>query len=333
MQPSSNRASYNGYVDKRQKVAVMLAALEPEDAAQVLKHFPLDELEPVLVALRDLSPLAHERVVGILQEFGHVPPDNIELRFGPEYAALLIRKAFPKDQADRLIDKIIPPFYKLRDLTPGQWAMLLAGEPGEVVAVTLGFLEPDVSAQIMPHLLPDVQLQVTRRMPHVILPDSDVLRDIEERYLAKRDNLDDPDLRPLDGLDRLAKILQMSAGSVSDKVLAKLPHAQRRQLEDQLFRFEDLPQLSDHALQLVAKRVNRQILALALKGGSPDLMERFRRNLSQNALEMLQDEIAQLGPRRMNDVLKARQEVMRIVLKAHQDGDILIQRGPDEVVL
>lgn len=317
-------------VNKRQKVAVMLAAIEAEDAAQILRHFPLDDLEPVLVALRDLSPLAHERVITILKEFGHVPPDNLELRFGPEYAALLIRKAFPKEQAEKLIDRIIPPFYKLRDLTPGQWALLLAGEPFEVAAVTLGFLDRGMSAQVMPYLLPEMQVEITRRMPHVILPDSDVLRDIEERFLSHREKLDDPHLQPLDGLGRLAKILQMSPGNVSDKVLAKLPQDQRRQLEDRLFRFEDLPQLSDPALQWIASRVNRQVLAMALKGGPSDVLDSLQRNLSQNAQAMLMDEMAQLGPRRMNDVLKARQEVMRIVLQAQQDGEILI--GPDEVV-
>ena len=60
--------------------------------------------------------------------------------------------------------------------------------------------------------------------------------------------------------------------------------------------FEDFAELEDHEIQQVIFRLGRDRLAVALKGASDRLEERFRANMSAQAWRALTDAMDELGP-------------------------------------
>ena len=60
--------------------------------------------------------------------------------------------------------------------------------------------------------------------------------------------------------------------------------------------FEDFAELEDHEIQQVIFRLGRDRMAVALKGASDRLVERFRANMSAEAWQALADAMEALGP-------------------------------------
>ena len=104
------------------------------------------------------------------------------------------------------------------------------------------------------------------------------------------------------------------------------------EIRQRLFTIEDLVKLEDKALQLVLRQVDMKELALGLKGTSDRVKERVSENLSERAQENLKEEMELLGPQRLQDVEKARKEIVRVVRQLEQEGSIVLSRSTDDLI-
>ena len=87
-----------------------------------------------------------------------------------------------------------------------------------------------------------------------------------------------------------------------------------------MFVFDDLQHVEDNGLREIIQRVDKKVLAIALKGASEDIRTRFLANMSKRAAEMLKEEIDAMGAIRMREVEKAQHEVVAITRKLEEEG-------------
>ena len=104
------------------------------------------------------------------------------------------------------------------------------------------------------------------------------------------------------------------------------------ELRTQLFTFDDLEALSDRDIQQVLKETDMQRLTVALKGASSELREKFLRNLSKRAAEMLAEDLNAMGAVKLAAVEEAQAEVARIALSLAEEEKITIVRPADKMV-
>jgi flagellar motor switch protein FliG len=83
----------------------------------------------------------------------------------------------------------------------------------------------------------------------------------------------------------------------------------------------------------VLREVDARDLAMALRGVSEELRDKIFKNLSSRAAEMLKEDIGASGPVRMRQVEEAQQRIVGIVRKLEESGDLVIQRGNDDVLV
>ena len=88
------------------------------------------------------------------------------------------------------------------------------------------------------------------------------------------------------------------------------------------FTFEDLRRVSDTALRLILRLVSKDLhsLALALRGASEETREKIFRNLPEEILQMLQDEMDTLGEISAKDVEEGQRRVMMIIRRLENEG-------------
>jgi flagellar motor switch protein FliG len=115
----------------------------------------------------------------------------------------------------------------------------------------------------------------------------------------------------LDGLDGL------------DPILAE-------EVRSRMLTFADLVKFDRKDVQQVLRGIDSSILAVAMKGSDEALVEVVRANISERNREILEDEIASLGPVRMTQVEEARAEVVRAIRTLEAEGIITLQRGEEE---
>ena len=102
-----------------------------------------------------------------------------------------------------------------------------------------------------------------------------------------------------------------------------------KKLEDCLFSFEDFQYLDDRAIQKVLRDTDMQELAKALKGASTEVQTKIFRNMSQRAATMLKEDMEWMGSVRAQDVVAAQANLVKIVFRLSNNGDILITQKED----
>jgi flagellar motor switch protein FliG len=102
---------------------------------------------------------------------------------------------------------------------------------------------------------------------------------------------------------------------------------------DNMFVFDDLEKLDDKGFQLLLKEVPSESLVLALKGASPTLREKVFRNMSSRAAETLREDLESRGPVRLSEVEAEQKEMLKIVRRLADEGQVVLGGGGDDQFL
>jgi flagellar motor switch protein FliG len=97
-----------------------------------------------------------------------------------------------------------------------------------------------------------------------------------------------------------------------------------------MFVFENLNDLDDRAIQLLLREVQSESLIVALKGADPALREKIFKNMSNRAAEMLREDLEAKGPVRLSEVEAEQREILKIVRRLADEGQIQLGSGGDD---
>jgi flagellar motor switch protein FliG len=71
-----------------------------------------------------------------------------------------------------------------------------------------------------------------------------------------------------------------------------------------------------------------------LKAATDELKEKIFRNISGRAAEMIKEDLEVMGPVRLSDVERAQSEIIKIVRRMEEEGQLVIAgRGGDDVLV
>ena len=73
-------------------------------------------------------------------------------------------------------------------------------------------------------------------------------------------------------------------------------------------------------------------LLIALKGADEALREKFMRNMSQRAADILRDDLSTRGPVRLSLVESEQKAILLIVRRLAESGEVVIGGGEDAYV-
>jgi flagellar motor switch protein FliG len=102
-----------------------------------------------------------------------------------------------------------------------------------------------------------------------------------------------------------------------------------------MFTFDDLIKLDAASAQTLMRSIDKDKLAVALKGAGENVREFFFANMSSRAAKMLVDDMQAMGAVRLRDVDEAQTLLVNIAKDLAAKGEILIAKnrgGDDELV-
>lgn len=100
----------------------------------------------------------------------------------------------------------------------------------------------------------------------------------------------------------------------------------QKKLNKCIFNFGDILMLDNRAIQKIIQEVDQQTLAKALKGAEPEIQDKFFRNMSNLAANMLKEDMEWMGPVRLTDVENCQSEILKIIFRLEDNGEIVISR-------
>jgi len=111
---------------------------------------------------------------------------------------------------------------------------------------------------------------------------------------------------------RFMKTLEERDKEASDKIRALM------------FTFEDLKKIDPAGIQTLMRGIDKEKLAIALKGASEDIKNLFFGNMSERAAKILKEDMESKGPVRIKDVDEAQMVIVTAAKDLAAKGEITI---------
>ena len=99
-----------------------------------------------------------------------------------------------------------------------------------------------------------------------------------------------------------------------------------------MFVFDDLIKLDDRGMQELMKEISKEDLPVALRGANTDIKDKFFKNMSSRAAEMLRDDMESKGPVKITDVERAQQNILKVCRKLEEEGRIVVAGAGEEML-
>ncbi|MBN9461006.1 MAG: flagellar motor switch protein FliG [Burkholderiales bacterium] len=319
--------------------AILLMALGEDAAADVFRHLAPKEVQRLGEAMSRTRTTSRERLQSVLDRFHSDAGDLSTLvEDTDEYIRSVLQRALGEDKAGLLIERIlqggdVSGIESLKWMDPQSVAELIRNEHPQIIASILVHLERDQASAVL--------MQLTERLRHDVMVRIATLDGIQPNALRE---LNDVLMKVLAGGEKLkrkklggtkaaAEILNFFGGSNETAVLDAIREhdadlAQR--IADQMFTFEDLNHLDDRAIQLLLREVQNESLIVALKGADGELRERVFRNMSQRAAETMREDLESKGPVRLSEVEAEQKEILKIVRRLADEGQIALGGGGED---
>lgn len=101
---------------------------------------------------------------------------------------------------------------------------------------------------------------------------------------------------------------------------------------DEMFLFEKLVEVEDRSIQRILQEINNESLLIALKGAEPALREKFFKNMSKRQADIMREDLVSRGPVRMSQVEAEQKNILLVVRRLAEAGDITIGGSEDVYV-
>jgi flagellar motor switch protein FliG len=319
--------------------AILLMSLGEEEAAEVFKLLAPKEVQRLGETIAKLKTVSRDRVEQVIDRFDEAAQlDSMLVTDTDEYVKSVLRKALGEDKANLLIDRILQGsdttgIESLKWMDAQSVAELLRNEHPQIVAAILVHLEFDQAAEVLKQFGERHRNEVMVRIATLDGIQPSALKDLNEvmsKVLAGGDRMKKSNLG---GVKAAAEILNMMGTAVETSVLDFVREADgelAQKIMDNMFTFDDLEKIDDKGFQALLKEVQSDQLVLALKAASQELREKVFRNMSSRAAESLREDLESRGPVKLSEVEAEQKEMLKVVRRLVDEGQIVLAGGGDE---
>ena len=334
--PKSKGISDASKLSGPEKAAVVLLALG-EDHSGVWKQLDEEEIKVISQAMAGLGQVTSGVVEDLLVEFvSGMGGGNIT--GSVELTQRLLASIMPGEKVDSLMEEIRGPagrtmWDKLGNVNEAVLANYLKNEYPQTVAVVLSKIKSDHAARVLTSLPEDFALECVTRMLRMEPVQREILDKIEQTLRTEfMSNLARTSKR--DSHELMADIFNAFDRQTETRFITALEERNREAAERiraLMFVFEDLSKLDPGGVQTLLRTVEKDQLALGLKGASDALREMFFSNMSERAAKIMRDDMESMGPVRLREVEQAQMAMVQVAKDLANKGEIvLVGAGGDD---
>jgi flagellar motor switch protein FliG len=316
----------------RQTAAILMLLFNDEEAAQILERLEPHEVEALGEAMFSVADVDATQIDGSLDRFLVLTMNQSMLSYkSDEKVSRVFRRALGTSRAETIMNRFAPKrpsniAEMLKWIPPKDLAQLMSDEPPQVSAVLMSFLTPEVAAQILDLLPTDIQSDLIYRVATLGPVSAKALAHIQG-LLENTTPVEEEVAPPMQVggvLDSATIINNLSKerGRALLKELMKRDKVTAKLIEDELFVFADLMNLSKKDIGSVVRKVDSSILVPALRGASTALKAKIFAAMSKRAAETIQDEMDEAPPQPMDAVVAAQKAVIAVAKAMLDSGEI-----------
>ncbi len=324
-----------------ERAAVLMLALGEQHSGKIWGMLDDDELRELSVVMSTLGTIEAESVEHLLLEFVGRMSASGALMGNYDATERLLHQFLPVERVGGIMEEIRGPagrnmWEKLSNVQEEVLANYLKNEYPQTVAVVLSKIRPEHAARVLGILPEDLALDVVNRMLKMEAVQKEVLERVESTLRTEfMSNLSQT--RRRDAHEVMAEIFNNFDRQTETRFMTALEDQNRESAErikTLMFTFDDLTRLDTGSAQTMMRNIDKDKLAIALKGANETVRQFFMSNMSTRAAKMLADDMQAMGPVRLRDVDEAQSQLVNLAKDLAAKGEIMISksRGDEELI-
>jgi flagellar motor switch protein FliG len=320
-----------------QKAAMLMLSLGEEHSSKLFGMMDDEEIKELSQIMANLGTVSANLIERLFVEFADQLSSTGSLVGSMESTERLLMKSLPKDRVSTIMEEIRGPagrtmWDKLGNVNEAVLANYLKNEYPQTVAVVLAKIKADHGARVLSILPENFAMEVIMRMLRMEAVQKEVLDGVEKTLRTEfMTNLARTQRR--DAHEMMADIFNNLDRNAENRFMSALEERNRESAEKikaLMFTFEDLVRLDASGVQTLLRQVEKDKLAMALKGASDAIKDLFFKNMSERAGKMLKDDMEALGPVRLRDVDQAQSIIVVMAKELAASGQLVISEGREE---
>jgi len=324
-----------------ERAAVLMLALGEHYGAKIWSMLDDEELRQISVVMSTVGMIDADMVENLLLEFVSRMSATGALMGNFDATERLLQQYLPPERVSIIMDEIRGPagrnmWEKLSNVQEEVLANYLKNEYPQTVAVVLSKIGPEHAARVLAILPEELALDVVNRMLRMEAVQKEVLERVEQTLRTEfMSNLSQT--RRRDAHEVMAEIFNNFDRQTETRFLTALEEENRESAErikTLMFTFDDLTKLDPASAQTLMRNIEKDKLAIALKGAMEPVRQFFLTNMSTRAAKMLMDDMTAMGPVRLRDVDEAQMLLVNLAKDLAAKGEIVISktRGEEELI-
>lgn len=324
-----------------ERAAVLLLALGREHGDVIWRQLDDEEIRLISIAMSKLGKVSTEIVEKLMVEFvldmGHAGA----LVGNFDSTERLLQQFLPTDRVSLIMEEIRGPagrnmWEKLSNVQETVLANYLKNEYPQTISVVLSKIRPEHAARVLSILPEDLALEVVSRMLKMESVQKEILERLEQTLRMEfMSNLAKTQRR--DAHEMMAEVFNNFDRQTESRFMTALEEVNRdsaERIKTLMFTFEDLARLDNASAQTLLRHVDKDKLAIAMKGSNEAVRNFFLSNMSQRAANILREDMDVMGPVRLRDVDEAQGRMVNLAKDLAAKGEIMISknRGEDELI-
>jgi flagellar motor switch protein FliG len=310
-----------------------MLALGEQHGGKIWNMLDDDELRELSVVMSTLGTIEAESVEGLLLEFVGRMSASGALMGNYDATERLLQQFLPPERVGGIMEEIRGPAGR------NMWEKLanyLKNEYPQTVAVVLSKIRPEHAARVLGILPEELALDVVNRMLKMEAVQKEVLERVESTLRTEfMSNLSQT--RRRDAHEVMAEIFNNFDRQTETRFMTALEDENREaaeRIKTLMFTFDDLMRLDAGSAQTMMRNIDKDKLAIALKGANEAVRQFFMGNMSTRAAKMLIDDMQAMGPVRLRDVDEAQSSLVNLAKDLAAKGEIMISksRGDEELI-
>ena len=324
------------------KAAILLISLGEEAAGEVFKHLSPKEVQKLGETIARMRAISRDKVDEIVAQFSEdAAAQSLLVSDTGNYVRSVLKRALGDDKASLLIDRIlqggdVSGIESLKWMDPLSVAELLRNEHPQIVAAILVHLDAEQCAAVLMQLSYRQRAEIMLRVATLEGIQPTALKDLNEVLYKVLAGGDKVRKSSLGGVKTAAEIINLLGSGVDASVLESIRSYDAdlaQKIMDKMFVFEDIGKLDSRSIQTVLREVASETLIVALKAASNEMKETILSNMSSRAAEALREDLEARGPMRLSEVEAQQREIIKIVRRLAEEGQIVLGGGADDALV
>lgn len=320
----------------QQKAAILVMALDEERSSSLFALMDEEEIKELSVIMVSLGKVNSSIIEQLISEFNEKINTTGGLVGTYESTERLLAKTLDKEKVTAIMEEIRGPagrtmWDKLGNVNEHVLANYLKNEYPQTIAVILSKIKAEHAAKVIALFPENFAMEIVMRMLRMDSVQKEVMDSLEttlrKEFMSTLSKSTHRDAHEL-----IADIFNSLDRNTENRFMEALEERNRESAERVkalMFTFEDLTRIDSQGIQVLLRNVDKDKLAVALKGASETLKELFFNNMSTRAGKIIKEDMDAMGPVRMRDVEEAQQYIVSTAKNLANSGELVVSEGKD----